>query len=1669
MNNNLTGLKQKTNQNNELNAVRQLDPGTSGINMDYIANNEIPEVTQVEKDINYSREQAMQNYIAGLPQVEEPSLTVSTTRPDLNTPATTETFTTRDEIMSKLGLMDENYNYTDTYTNYINQGGSPLPGYEYAHEELLAQERYDRIFQQVDQGTLSYDTALMEAYGKDILAAKFGIDVTSVAYWQNKFYNNDFSNPFTNRYLMDQVKQLADEYHQSRLSGEYANRAASDTQLASLIGHEIDEELSADKIRKMFDMDKLKEHFEDDDKFMQALHTGQITAEMRMKRDSKGNLYYLHTDGKLYLLDGKEGEGHGKLIMNGDKMEAIDLNGSGLTSTLLSVKSGFAGVFTGISDLLGIAGNTIWSLVSSVWGEGFADGFDRDDFFSWTDAMEGWYGDIGITDNWYVDLDPSHITTQDIFNFGGTLVGQIAGTMTLGSLMGNIGKAGQAGSGLIGYGQKLITEGNSLAGTLIKGTGVALKWQTGNFGSQTGALTLKAMWGRRLGASFVANAKNFLNDYRKMTMQADLYQDGATQGEILWRTAWTNALNFGIDSLISGGMDDNQMQIWKKTFGAKGAPDFLGMTTKEVAAKTAIMQAFTKQTNKQLKETALKKATGAFKELLFHRSFTIAANSAMDLAGNLLTGAIGANGLQDGKLEDFRFALTPENIMRSTVNTLWYSTRSQIKDWNVALETIGTSHKDFLDHIQEQMNKTKDAKHKMELADFRKMYIDALNDEEVKEKTYEERIIHAMQKTMKGDVPEALEKIIKKNGYAEANKYYQSLFTSGQALFEMQEYREKKTLDFSQDDGHKFFRILHAGASGLKWAGKKLSGVSGAQENYAKEKNEQKRFREQYDNILVGQSLIKLVDDSQEIVDKEVNTKKSPLEVLTGMDVLKNKKLKEELKDVIDDSYYYYMLPNNGKQTKERVLNSAALDVLEDLGYVKKVSENFNVYQVQPMYDQIDYMNTSEITKAVYNTVVTLQSEQVPTDYKISMVNDLVAGLLSKDDKSAMAETTATILDKLTRTSATHAANEQSETGKPLLSLDQAAIIFNDYVKNNKLEKVVLKSSKNLKASRAYSKLALAGEIIQKLQSGKEELIDLTDAETRSVLEDFYKQKSISQDTYNKITKLAEENKELFLTGNHLKSEKAYVEYKILNNLEKMAPLYGNKNPEEIENQISLYYKTQGVALDKESDLFKDIVKIAQEYDDIVSMGTTATLNEDGKVYIDLNTFRGNTTNKVTAQLINQALSSVKKLEVEDALQEYTTDLSKEFNNLKQWQLKNGSIIAFDTKTDKGQEELQQFLQDFNYDTDVSSPDALHRTLQNIEGVKNYYGDQIVLDIKPSDKIKDIKEAILNDGRVWIGDIPVDFKATYTTVNGEANIDLERAVLDSIQLSNIDPKIKVSLKQAPLLQLLPFLPSKDGKYDFTTPLATAMLGTNATQSPDKVAGKQSKTLAKQYNHIMLNSSGAETDVDRPLATYFTLDLIARELAHDPKHTNIPVSESEIKAFEEAGIIDYSIGRKKISNSKNFWELKGSSKSAGQMLVLKDSDTLLQDMQKAIVSKDFNVFRMLPMMFKESEIKHQGLTDLHQTLTTEGYESLPKGFARETGLRILNMRLPWDNENNSMYYEFLEDIKSHNDTLDYNPLKGSGFTAPEVKTYEDFDDWYKQSETSNNPYDILSRR
>ena len=1641
-----------------------------------------------QQDAEQAQVTGMENHIAGIPLVDT-KIKVAQDKPDLTKTEYTSSFTTRDEVMSKLGMMDENYNYTDTYTNYINKGGTPLPGYEYAHQELLNQERYDSIFQKVEDGSMSYDTALMEAYGKDIMAT-MGYDVTSVAYWQNKFLNNDFSNPFSNQYLMDQVKQAAENYHQSRLAGEYAHSNTKDTQLSSLVGKEIDESMSASKIQELFNMDEFKDNLEDKE-FFNALHNGQIAASMRMTQDSDGTWYYLHTDGELYILDGQKGENHGTLKTNGNgEFEGIDLNNSGLVSFGRSTWTGFTGVFTGIADLGLMAANLVDSIipVSALFGgdAGFWDGVDSDDFFEWSNAFDGWLQDDAawLVDSGYIDLS-SNISAQDVFNFTGSMIGTIAGTMTLAGIIGGVGDAGTAasaaskGTGLMGWGQSLQASGHKVAGSIVKGTGTVLKWQTGNIGTNTGAygkLVGKGamsywksganlqVWGRRFGAATVANTKNFANDYRKNALKANLYEDGASEMDILKSSLVTMALNTGIDTFISGGMDDNQFQAW---FGRDAGV----FSNKAQLLKTnELRKLITNGTSQVMYDELEKNVKGSLKKYLLGRGSVIAFNSAADFAGNLLTGAIQTTSALDEKgqingWKNFKEAFSPELVARSAVNTLWYSTRGQIKDWNAGLETIGRAHTDLMTRFQTEIAESTGAKQKA-LIDVRNKYIEDIKAN-TDATTYEGKILAAMDKLSEGlkkqgeEVPEILKTSLDKVSNEAARERLKLIYDNAEAIYMSKILRIERLSNPGSDNLGFFKRMSKPFTSTAKW----LSGVSGSDKATLQQAIKNTNFDATIDSMyktICSTEYTDYIEKADSVIKGTI--KIDMLQSKTGYSLSKERqglfeKLREQDPEAANKQYMF--LPQEGTRDADYLANEVALDVSAELGYLKKIEvQGETVYEIQPYFDQIDYYNTAVVNSLIHKSVLALTAKTATKADRVEIIENLSKGLM---DENVSDITKSSVIAKVLKTLSEPKKVGKDKDTKAFMSGRQAAEIMLELQSKGYISKIDIKKTKDVKGIDAYNYYITAGDMLLKLQKKKGMQIDLTDPIVQDVLSDWKKTGDITEEQYNALMKLQEENPESFQNGSLLNKQR-FIENQIKKSFKDMLPK--KKVLKDLDKGMELYFREIGNVEQtedgfKQTQIYKDIVSFAEEYDKIYAKGKTINIDNGSVIYVDLEKFQGKTTTEFAKRILSIGYSSIRNIGNSKEYKEYESGLYNEMSNMNKYRKENGSIVKFDLAKDPG--TFKQFMKDFGYDISGNTVTDIKNEIGTVKGLTNFVGDTIVLNIPRVKNIDYIKDAI-ERGSVTVGNTSYSLKdLTFEDMKGNKlqKVDIDRAVLDQVEVKNIDPALQIILKQAPLLQVVPFEQPVDGKYNYTMPMSVALLGTeeNLRKSSGKLAGQTGKNLT----YIMKKSAGSKVAINKNLETYFTLNAIVEKM-FSTNYNTMPLSETEVKYLKDNGLVDY-VDKGKHKNKDAIWELSGTKKTEYN-LHLKSSITK-EAVLDYLVSPDFNVHKLLPFNFEEiDEQGRQGIIDAFATHTTSGTKELPKGMARETMLDILNVRLPWDDGNNTRYATFLEDLMTS--PANYNPLEGSGYTKHIEKSFNSFDDWYEHSKTSTDPYDVLCK-
>lgn len=1652
----------------------------------------------VKDEVRSTQEEALNNVLSGAPT---PDLTVAETTQQYTPQLTidshevTDKFTTRQEVMSQLHLMDENGNYTDTYTNYVNNGGQPLPGYEQAHQEILNQERYEKNFERYNNGEISYEDALMQSYGTDILES-MGYKVKSVGWWMSKYLSHDYSNPSDNRYIMDQVLREAQNYHESRLASEWANKDTKDTQLATLVG----QDLEYTQIKDLFDLKNISDELDDKD-FMRALHTGSISAQMRMTQDADGNWYYLHTDGELYKLDGQSGENHGtlKTDANGNFI-GIDLNNSAVGTTARSLWTGFEGVFHGIVDLGITAVNTIDALVPvfSCWSGDFGvwDGVESEDFIGWTNTYDAWLNDNAswLVDNGYVDLDTEHISGQDAANFIASMIGTIAGTMTLAGAIGSVGDGVSAGKGLTGWGQSLIKEGHTIAGNIVKGTGTVLRWQTGNLGTNYGTVAhtgteaakkaVLQVWGRRAGGAAVANTKNFINDWRKMYVQSKLYEDGATEGEIMARAFTVNIANTLIDTFISGGMDDNQWQAWS------GRDTFIDYNSAEYkSAKNALTRALAKGTSREAKKALSSVESKAVKQFFLQRGLVIAHNSGMDFIGNLATGALQSydtldeNGkLTEKKLSNIpKYMLSGENLAKSAITTAWYSTRGQIKEWNTGLEVVGSAHQGILDDFDTLIKETKDADTKLTYSKIKADYIKALD--ESKQPTREGKILDAMSTLTKNLGDKEVPKIIRDNVMKQAtikNKdMYDALWKNAQIMYGAQVAKHEYILSPKVTESKLVFKDMFKHVGNLY---DKLVGLKGRDDNYTKQRMGDAMFDQQvsesYKSLFVNN--YDIIDNLQKDIEERQKgkvTTQDPLLTQTGYTLSKkNKKVFDKISKNDPDAMNknYFILPNNVEVTDEYKSTEVALNVMTQLGYIKTVDQDNGVYEIQNYTDGTDFVNTSLINSQIYLSVKDFalmkgDASEEANKMRADIINNLMSVLTNnKADINSKTEVFSQLLY-------TMCDPNQKDKSKNVLTVDQAHTLIKELQNKNSIYKFTNNKFKNQTADEATRFFYAYGEVLTKLIKNKGEQIDISDPINRKVLDTMVKEGKVTKKSYENLLKVQETNQDFFDNGNPLNKKTAFVQKQ----LERMFSGMDSQNKyskEEIQEQIKLYFSVNtGEDIDKTHELYDHINALAQAYDDIYKNTKTVTLEDSDMIYINLANFQGKQTTSMLKDLLTQ--TELKNLDQNDTIalrkfsKRWESDVNKELEFARTVKASSGNVLAFNIKTETS--DLIKFLNGFGYDVNpTSTPDALRKTISMIgqTSLKNYRGDLIVLDV-PKGDTEAIKEVLNNKSvKLKVNNETKEFNLINRTVkdiNGFeiGSVDYYKAIMDNVEIHNIDPSLQFQLNALPILQIMPFEPNANGRYVFSEPIEVALLS-NGSRNLRKLSGKAASQTEQAFTAVFSHEAGTEVKIDKNLESYFILDMIATRLTDEHRMT-LPINKEEAAILKANGLVDYyKTSSKKPTDTKGvFWEI-----SKGGTLQLKPGVTA-DTLRNYIVSKDFNFFKMFPLLLTDSDQAH-GMLTAYETVSTSSDGQLPKGMNQENFKKLLKFDLPWDDEENTRFRQFLYDIKdasANTDELYFNPFDGEVNYTIDKSEYKSFDDWNKATKDSTNPYDILLHR
>ena len=711
-----------------------------------------------QQDAEQAQSLAMENHIAGIPIIDTKIKVAQ------NKPPTTEFVSSRDEVMSQLNMIDENFNYTDTYTNYINQGGTPLPGYEHLHQPLLEQERKEVLFQKVEDGYMSFDNALMEAYGKDIMAT-MNMDVTSVAYWQNKFQSNDFSNPFTNHYLMDQVRAIALEQYNAdvmgRMSTQQANQASH---LSSLVG----DELTGKQIKDIFgDIGTIAEDQNmTDSEVREACLSGRFATESRIIWTGDNEGFYLHTDGQLHHLTAEN-------IRRNEKGEITDisLNGSEFIDVGRHFVSGVSSVFTGLVKM-----GTLITAVDGIWnGDGYIQNLTED-----LAAVDAFINDSSVlhalTDTGHIDMDGFKVS--DVSDWA-NLLADIGGTIAGGYLL-------TAGAGVLtSAGGKLAQSSNLLAkgsGHIIQGVGNLAARSTGmyagakDFNAHSFRMLFGAVNYTGKGAAALNHVfktcttyaiKDFYTSVQQMSTAKWQAQNGALTQEdyndIFKRAAGIASLNLVVSAIFAGGINDNQLQRMKNAAGLKtGEQKAVDKIVKELGTVNEITKDFAKN-NLITKELIDKVSDSSLREFLKARRCRIAFNTAFDFVDNFVTmtsqdllthvdsktGDIVAledalkHDPENGK--DLWGSILLKNLVQATVMTgPTLKGNLEAHDYNVATGTLKSAFQKLTSDLDKKISATSNPQDKQTLTLLKENIIGVYKSTKG---TAEEKILTAFDKT----------------------------------------------------------------------------------------------------------------------------------------------------------------------------------------------------------------------------------------------------------------------------------------------------------------------------------------------------------------------------------------------------------------------------------------------------------------------------------------------------------------------------------------------------------------------------------------------------------------------------------------------------------------------------------------------------------------------------------------------------------------------------------------------------------------------------------------------------------------------------------------------------------------------------------------------------------
>ena len=1653
---------------NDITGVSSVDLGANAINGIEQANNIVEtqastqnNITGIHTDITnteyYSNARKLEDdtirqWAAGATDVALNTNTSTTTPPQTHMAKST-----RDEIMSKLNLVDENLNYTDTYTNYINNGGIPPEGYAQYSQQLLLTEKNEAIFKREDAGLISHEDALLQAYGDDILAAN-GYNVRSAGWWISKWSSLDYTSPYTNKYIMDSVLDQAEQMYQSDQAQALGNQSLQESTLADLVTNSRD--ITVKEYKDLF-----KENWDEtlsslsDDKLLKAFTDKNFSTQYRLL-NVEGTYYYLHTDGEMYVLDGGSGTNHGEIKVNPDgTLGDIKLNGTAGTA-VLSALNGFAGVFTSIVKV---------AAVPFSWVVAALDG-EEDSFMEATtklgDGLDNWLNDNvnWLQENGYVNLDGKNSGEEWLY-FGSRLAGQIAGTLALGAGMGKLmeggGKLTTLGDSLKATGHNFFGNTAKAGGWLLKTGGKLAKATTGNFGSTLPGDTIGAMWRSHALTSTMANMKGFLNDYQNMKSQALYSGADVSDGDIIKRAAAVNTMNFAFDMLLSGGMSDNTTQ----RFGFLKANKKLRTALSDLEAAAAKQNGVLDGVESQL-----------LKNYLSASNHIIRMNTVADFLGNFINAEISKNAnIQDGKIVDtslfkegFFSEGTLANALSSGVMAYQYSYRSQKASYNEALGQVIGVHKQILDTFDTKMAKSKNMEDIQTLDQVKKDYIRKFNEFKG---TPTQKALHAMSTltdklgdgknvpsiiddSFKSIVPQAkLARLQNISKYAEAEYY---------ARFnDMKDLIQNPTAK-----GSVISRLI-------KGPFKEIFAKDGYLRANQKSKLEltQAQLNDMKSEVEGLYNWLGITPEQAQSLENSLNDPKDTSGFMTqGLlvnDDLREPKSKqieqvvETLKaNNVDPTRTAVWVLENDKQNIEGYRETEdALKLLADVGIVAKVGDNAYALSID---NPTGYAISADEVKSTINDMMKLAQ---PSLNKVDILNDLV-NVVGIQEAYKKASYVASALHSLHR------------SGR--ITGTEAAKLYADYVQSNKL-KFSLKhvsnrySSETANIIREYDAMNEILKVIAETNGSKEQLeshypklkekLSDGDADMWSrIFTTLQEDKYISQDFV--ISDIVGRIRKDFLSSDLINEEKLMA--KLLTPLGQLDHSFTDILIEGNTEQAKAILREALEVMYPQQEFNWTDDWANQILDDATTLlKNTATYSPNSdKVYLNLADLFGAKTDAFLRDIHSRGSKPSNRLSDYDSYKSNQAQIKQEQqtrSDLLSHNANKGLFLTYDLSNEKDLNDLGSILHSMHY-LDNANPtkaeilNALSKT--STYGIISKQDSTMKLDIKNDEKdtlnkALDILrtgkagEEFINRGRL--------IRKDNTGNEAPTKVDIVEVITQNNEVKGVSENVGATVLAAPLLRLLPI----NEKISSSEELGYSVFRNCLS---DDIEGVKSGKLAAKTKSLFIpiTKQGQVYNYEEQtdLANYFVVRTIYDNINANPTKAtfNVRLTEAEYDDYIARGLV-HEVGDTK---SDAYWT---AVRNADGLTTITIDTTKLGDMYNSIYSTKFNMEKFLPI--RKLFTKDVVLRPEQQTVGGYWAGAELSGDIRSNIISLIQDKFPWDDNQGTATTKFWTTFR---DTEDFNPIK-TVYDKPEdlkFDTIEDFNAYINKVMTteSKNPYEIL---